>query len=205
MNSNPFKNSKPQYNKPKRPFRERSESANNFRGNAPQRPTVPEINSEIMFPELGSNALKSKLQKEIIESTEDEDTTKSKNYLDMANKETPTVKTTKELKPGWVRLSWKNGKLHKYSREKKVIISEAERNEQNQIRLNKEINRAISVMKDRWYKYNEEHGLEFVNYDTELEDDDFEYVQEEYYNDYDEDLEMNEELMGGRNKDFNKA
>ena len=60
-------------------------------------------------------------------------------------------------------------------------------------------------MKDRWYKYNEEHGLEFVNYDTELEDDDFEYVQEEYYNDYDEDLEMNEELMGGRNKDFNKA
>jgi len=206
MNSNPFKNNRSQYNKPKRPFRERPESLNNFRGNAPKRPAVPEINCETMFPELGGNISKCKLQKEIAETNEEEistDIAKSENYLVMANKETPVIKTTKELAPGWVHLSWNDdGKLHKYSRDKKSELSETEKKEQQQIRFSKVINKIILIMKERWYKYDAEHGLDFVNYDKELEDSDFEEVKEEYYYDYEEDLEMNEELMGGRNKDL---
>ena len=85
-----------------------------------------------MFPELGGNT--AKLQKEIIEEKILTDTKNNDNYLEMANKIAPTIKTTKELKPGWVRLSWKDGKLHKYSRDKKIKISEVERKEQKQNR-----------------------------------------------------------------------
>jgi hypothetical protein len=191
MNSNPFKNNSSQYNKSKRSSRENFVSVNNFRGNAPKRPKVPEINNEQMFPELGARSSKSKSET----ITKLEEAIKSENYLDMANKLNPVIKITTKLKPGWVKLSWKAGKLHKYSRERKIVLSESDKKEEEKKKLHDAINRGILEMKERWYKYDEIHSLEFINYDIPLEEDDFEEEPEEYNNNYDNDLEMNEDLM----------
>ena len=153
----------------------------------PVKPVYIDTNDELLFPSLSNTT---KIDKSNIIVDDDKPS-----YNNIAQTIEPIITKNIDIPDNWVRLSYKDNKLYKeYG---KITINK--RSAPRQKTLDEKMNICINNLKDRWYADNERAGI-FVNYDIELDDDDFEYIYDsdsdnEYY---DDDYEMNAELAGGK-------
>ena len=155
----------------------------------PVKPVYIDTNDELLFPYLSNTT---KIDKSNIIVDDDKPS-----YNLVAQCIEPVITKNKDIHDNWVRLSYKDNKLHKEYGKITIKKSPSYRKKT----LDEKMNICIADLKDRWYADNERAGI-FVNYDIELDDDDLESIYDsdndyEYYDD-EYDYEMNAELAGGK-------